>query len=77
MATLYQKRHYEDTARMLREAKASLLVCVTTHTLHAWEEIVLTFATRFARDNAQFSHARFLEAAGYEGRSWYVARGMG
>jgi len=23
------------------------------------------FATRFARDNAQFSHSRFLEAAGY------------
>ncbi len=65
MTTLYQKRHYEDVARMLREAKASMLVSCREDTLAAWDHTALLFATRFARDNAAFSHSRFLEAAGY------------
>ena len=65
MAKMYQKRHYEDVARMLREAKASMLVSCREDTLAAWEHTVCLFTARFARDNAQFSHSRFLEAAGY------------
>lgn len=65
MATMYQKRHYEDVARVLREAKASMLVSCREDTLAVWNHTALLFATQFARDNAQFSHSRFLEAAGY------------
>jgi hypothetical protein len=66
MAVLYQKRHYEDTARILREAKANLLVGCRSDTLAAWEAIVITFAQRFRRDNERFNATRFFAACGSE-----------
>jgi hypothetical protein len=63
---MYSRQHYEDVARTLREAKASLLVGCNADTLHAWEHTVLMFSERFMRDNARFKPAKFLAAAGYE-----------
>ena len=65
MATMYQKRHYEDVARMLREAKASMLVSCREDTLAAWEHTVCLFTARFQRDNERFNTSRFMEAVGY------------
>jgi hemoglobin-like flavoprotein len=62
----FQQRHYESVARTLLEAKANQLVSVRSDTLHAWENIVETFADMFARDNPAFKRNRFYAACAYE-----------
>ncbi len=61
MTTRYQKRHYEDVARLLRERSE-----------HIFDEplvrqvIEIDFADLFAADNPDFDRERFLAACGLE-----------
>jgi hypothetical protein len=65
--SLYQQRHYIDTANTLREIKANMCGTARMDTLTVWEHTVRVLMSRFARDNPNFKPDKFMQACGYEG----------
>ena len=77
MASKYQKRHYEDVARILRPLMAAETECDSCldHECdgynclcdcHVGDHVVQEFTYLFADDNPLFKKQRFLKACGLE-----------
>ena len=58
MASKYQKRHYEDVARLLKSSRDPCPACITV--------LAAEFANLFTADNPLFDRERFLMACGLE-----------
>ena len=65
MASKYQKRHYEDVARILSHARAHE-PRFGTGQFTATGQAIVDFADLFAADNPLFDRERFLKACGLE-----------
>lgn len=68
MASKYQKRHYEDVAQLLKDARSSYLENGGACPTHGDAFICLMdeFAHLFGGDNSLFNKQRFLKACGLE-----------
>ena len=63
----YQKRHYEDVARVLSETFATIRraedIGSPMNAEDIAEVVVIQFTSLFAKDNDQFQSQRFVDAA--------------
>jgi len=60
--SMFQKRHYVEVAKVLKNVRQSLLVTVTPDTTTVWNQTVGHFISMFHADSPRFDVQRFHDA---------------
>ena len=66
MASKYARRHYEDTARILKATRGKMRTAEEINARRVWYDIHAHYVDLFVEDNDRFDAERFNIACGIE-----------